>query len=65
MQPVTRLKDLGENILFASGKTLEEALQAAVNLAKDRGCEARKYFVQQRFGGTKTVNIIADYVRTK
>lgn len=63
MQPVNQLKDLGETVMHFSGRTLEEALKAAQDFASARKAQTQRYFVQRSFGGTKLVNIIADYVR--
>ncbi len=61
MQPVTQLKDLGVTVMHFCGKTLDEALQSATTFAQARGATAQRYFLQKPFGGTKLVNIIADY----
>lgn len=63
MQPVNQLNELGEHVMHFSAKTLDEALKAAEKYAKDRGATAQRYFVQRPFGGTKLVNIIADYMK--
>jgi hypothetical protein len=63
MQPVNQLKDLGESVMYFSGRTLDEALKAEQDFAIGRKAQAQRYFVQRPFGGTKLVNIIADYVR--
>jgi hypothetical protein len=63
MQQVTQLKDLGNTVMHFCGKNIEEVFEAAANFAKARGATAQRYFLQKPFGGSKLVNIIADYVK--
>jgi hypothetical protein len=45
MQPVTQTKDLGENVMYFNGKTLDDVLQSATEFAHARGAEAQRYYV--------------------
>jgi hypothetical protein len=61
MQPVNLITELGEHIMYFTGRTLDEALKAAQDWARVRRVTMGRYYQQPPFGGSRTVSILADY----
>jgi hypothetical protein len=58
MQPVNSLNELGTQVMYFTGKTLDDSLLAAQSWAKTRGVTLQRYYVQK----LDKKSIIADYV---